>query len=191
MKTFFFRSFLFFWIVAIFFFANAAGAAETDSWQWLNPLPQANDLNGVWGISESNVFAVGKSGTILHYNGYRWHLMNSGTVQHLADVWSSSADNVFAVGDYGTILYYDGISWQSMNSGTTNYLSGIWGSDGNNIFAVAYRGFGSKVVFDCDEPVDTEVCRDCDECVSVCPTGALSQPAKVGRDREKPLVIRG
>jgi NADH dehydrogenase/NADH:ubiquinone oxidoreductase subunit G len=45
-----------------------------------------------------------------------------------------------------------------------------------NIFGIAYRGFNSKVVVDFDQPLDKEVCRDCDACISVCPTGALSRP---------------
>jgi hypothetical protein len=43
--------------------------AEGEGWQWQNPLPQGNTLNGVWGSSGGNVFAVGSLGTILHYGG--------------------------------------------------------------------------------------------------------------------------
>ncbi len=61
-----------------------------------------------------------------------------------------------------------------------------------NIFSVAYRGFDSKIVVGCDEPINAEVCRDCDACISVCPTGALSRPRKIGQKKQgKPLVITG
>jgi NADH dehydrogenase/NADH:ubiquinone oxidoreductase subunit G len=61
-----------------------------------------------------------------------------------------------------------------------------------NVFDVAYRGFDSKIVVDCDRPLDKDVCRDCDVCISVCPTGALSRPRKVGEKKEgKPLIISG
>ena len=61
-----------------------------------------------------------------------------------------------------------------------------------NIFGIAYRGFDSKVVVDCDRPLDKDVCRDCDVCISVCPTGALSKPRKISEERRgKPLVITG
>ena len=60
-----------------------------------------------------------------------------------------------------------------------------------NIFGIAYRGFNSKVVVDFDQPLDKDVCRDCDACISVCPTGALSRPRKIGEEKKgKPLVIR-
>jgi hypothetical protein len=65
-------------------------------------------LKGVWGSSDSNVFAVGTAGTILRYNGTIWTAMESGTSNFLNSVWGSSSDNVFTVGDMGTILFYDG-----------------------------------------------------------------------------------
>ena len=58
-----------------------------------------------------------------------------------------------------------------------------------NILAVGYRGFDSKVIFDCDQPLDSEVCRDCDVCISFCPTGALSRPSKITEKKGKPLVL--
>ena len=61
-----------------------------------------------------------------------------------------------------------------------------------NVFSLAYRGFGSKVVVDFDQAIDKEVCRDCDVCISFCPTGALSKPRKIREEKKgKPLVIRG
>ena len=59
-----------------------------------------------------------------------------------------------------------------------------------NIFDIAYRGFDSKVVVDCDQPIDKEVCRDCDVCISLCPTGALSKKRELTEEKKgKPLVI--
>ena len=61
-----------------------------------------------------------------------------------------------------------------------------------NVFSLAYRGLDCKVVVDLDEPINKEVCRDCDVCISFCPTGALSKPSKVGEEkRGKPLIISG
>ena len=45
-----------------------------------------------------------------------------------------------------------------------------------NIFSMAYRGYQSKVVVNCDDVLDTEVCRDCGICIDYCPTQALSRP---------------
>ncbi len=61
-----------------------------------------------------------------------------------------------------------------------------------NIYAVGYRGFDSKIIVDFDQPIDKEVCRDCDVCISTCPTGALSKPSKITDEKKgKPLIIHG
>jgi NADH dehydrogenase/NADH:ubiquinone oxidoreductase subunit G len=63
---------------------------------------------------------------------------------------------------------------------------------GKNVFAIAYRGFDAKVVVDCDQPIDKEVCRDCDVCISYCPTGALGRPREAKKEKKgKPLIITG
>ncbi len=64
-----------------------------------------DDLNGVWGSSGSDVFAVGMDGTILHYDGIGWSALSGGTTWHLNDVWGSGGGDVFAVGDAGTIVH--------------------------------------------------------------------------------------
>jgi hypothetical protein len=102
------------------------GLAHSQDWAWQNPLPQGNDLTGVWGSSGSDVFAVGFGGTIVRYNGSAWATMTSGTTEKLTGVWGSSGSNVFAVGAGGTILRYDGSAWATMTSGTTRTLFGEW-----------------------------------------------------------------
>jgi len=58
-----------------------------------------------------------------------------------------------------------------------------------DVFGIAYRGFDSKVIVDFDQPLDKDVCRDCDVCISLCPTGALSKPRKLSEEKKgKPLV---
>jgi len=48
------------------------------------------------------------------------------------------------------------------------------------VLSIAYRGFDSKVIFGMDQPLDSEACRDCDACVSLCPTGALRRKRMPG-----------
>jgi len=45
----------------------------------------------------------------------------------------------------------------------------------NDVIGMAYRGHGSKVVFDFDTPMGESTCVACGECVQVCPTGALME----------------
>jgi NADH:ubiquinone oxidoreductase subunit E/Pyruvate/2-oxoacid:ferredoxin oxidoreductase delta subunit len=45
------------------------------------------------------------------------------------------------------------------------------------IYGIGYRGFHSKVIVDCDEPLSKEACKDCGICVDYCPTNALVRPS--------------
>ncbi|MBI2857581.1 MAG: (2Fe-2S)-binding protein, partial [Chloroflexi bacterium] len=61
---------------------------------------------------------------------------------------------------------------------------------GNGILGLAHRGFETKIILDNDQPLAQEACRDCDICISVCPTGCLSKPRKLSEAKTgKPLII--
>ncbi|MDH3953629.1 MAG: formate dehydrogenase subunit alpha [Gammaproteobacteria bacterium] len=45
----------------------------------------------------------------------------------------------------------------------------------NDVIGMAYRGHGSKIVFDFDDPMGDSTCVACGECVQACPTGALME----------------
>ena len=58
-----------------------AGRAVTSAhtaWSSVAQSATTNTLNGVWGTSASNVFAVGNAGAIIRYNGTAWSAMTSG-----------------------------------------------------------------------------------------------------------------
>ncbi|MCX5895024.1 MAG: thrombospondin type 3 repeat-containing protein, partial [Proteobacteria bacterium] len=114
-------------------------AAFSGEWVPMNS-GTTNQLEGIWGSSGADVFAVGDYGTILHYDGSVWSPMTSGTSQTLFEVWGSSGSDVFAVGRDGTILHYDGSTWSSMSSGTTSHLYTIWGSSAADVFAAGQSG---------------------------------------------------
>ena len=48
-------------------FDNSNEPTPSMNWSWNNPLPQGNQLYGVWGASASDVYTAGVSGAILHY----------------------------------------------------------------------------------------------------------------------------
>jgi formate dehydrogenase major subunit len=49
----------------------------------------------------------------------------------------------------------------------------------NDVIGMAYRGIGSKIVFDFDDPMGKSTCVACGECVQACPTGALMEATLV------------
>jgi len=94
------------------------------------------DFNDVWGTAADDVFAVGTGGTIVHYDGEQWSLMESRTTRCLNAVWGVSASDVYAVGNNGTILHYNGNIWESMIGKNDQDLSDIWGLSPEEVYAV-------------------------------------------------------
>ena len=106
-----------------------------------------NGLNAIWGSSETDIFAVGDSGTIIHSNGSAWTTMGSPTTAKLLAVWGNSATDVYAVGnshkeDYWerTVIHYNGTSWTMREAGNGVSLMSSWGSSGTNITAAGSFG---------------------------------------------------
>lgn len=71
-------------------------------------------LAGVWAASDTEAWAVGGGGTILHNTGARlaWEVVSGvPTNEDLNAVWGTSASDIWAVGDAGVVLHYDGAAW--------------------------------------------------------------------------------
>lgn len=84
------------------------------------------DLHCVWGRDSRNVWAVGKKGTVLYFDGSSWQKMESGTSEDLfAVVGTHEGTCVWAVGDHGTILRFYAGRWERMESGTTERLLAV------------------------------------------------------------------
>jgi len=115
-------------------------------------------LNGIYAESPKNVFAVGDRGTILHYDGSRWTVSESGTKNLLFSVWGSSPENIYAAGGRGTLLRYDGASWKAMEVPQKGHYIGIWGRSGDGFTMVGDAGLALH--FDGKEwsplPVETD-----------------------------------
>ena len=103
------------------------------------PYLQGKKLLGVWGSRGKDVFVVGESGIILHFDGTTWVKQSSGSSNELRAVWGTGADNVYAVGDKGTILHFDGKGWKTQVGVGAN-LRSVWGSGPTNVFTVGKSG---------------------------------------------------
>src|SRR5438552_1656293 len=87
-----------------------ADAGVRPIWIAESDVPTKEDLFGVYGHSDTDVWAVGWNGTILHYDGIAWSKETTTSTVPLTDVhgYFSEAPNstnpIFAVGWHGTIL---------------------------------------------------------------------------------------
>jgi len=107
-------------------------------------------LEAIWGSAPDNVYAVGESGTIVHYDGVAWSRMATPTpVIGYSDVWGVG-NEVYAIGNTessGRIDRFDGTSWAPFRTFATNqYLSAIHGRSATD-FWVGGANAGSPVLY--------------------------------------------
>jgi hypothetical protein len=73
----------------------------------------------IWGVSGTNMFGVGKSGTIVHYDGHTWTKMTSNTTVDLQDIWGIDGSHIWATGfnnsdGHCVVLQCNGTSWSTI-----------------------------------------------------------------------------
>jgi hypothetical protein len=82
-----------------------AVAGRFDGTAWSQVPIGSYTLNSVFSLAANDAWAVGQSGTVLHWDGASWTAMESGTRNDLRRVWATSAGDVWAAGDNGLILH--------------------------------------------------------------------------------------
>lgn len=124
------------------------GPCTVDGWCWVLPLPQGNPLNAIWGSGVSDVYAVGRKRTIVHFDGQRWEVVATGLpgediVSEYHAVWGFSASDVFVGGDDG-LLHFDGNQWRSHGGWHEGpnlpRIYALWGSSRSALFATGDGG---------------------------------------------------
>jgi hypothetical protein len=106
-----------------------------DNWCWQNPLPQGNQLNAAWGLCPDDLWAVGGTGTALHWDGQVWTRFETNTPVTLQDVFGTGPSDVWAVGAFPqtgsqvATIHWDGEQWVAQtifDGGGPSNLSGVW-----------------------------------------------------------------
>ncbi len=91
---------------------KADGRCSAGGWCWVSPQLTGNDLQDVWAVSPTDVWAVGGGGTALHWDGTAWSSVATGTTAGLVSVHGTAHNDVWAVG--GTVLHWNGIGWSEL-----------------------------------------------------------------------------
>jgi photosystem II stability/assembly factor-like uncharacterized protein len=109
----------------------AISPAQQSTWQWINPLPQGNLINGLWTISQDSAVAVADGGTILRTGngGTTWQVQYNagGITDPLYAVQFVNGSLGWAVGESGTILRTTdaGGTWSQQTSPVVNNLFAV------------------------------------------------------------------
>lgn len=87
--------------------------------------PTTRTLWSMFFVNKDNGWAVGDSGTIVHYDGTSWNAFESPTTSDLRSVYFPSDADGWAVG-YGVILHYDGTEWCEAYSDSYAEFYSVW-----------------------------------------------------------------
>jgi len=77
-------------------------------------------LYDIDGVAETDVWSVGRSGTIVHYDGTSWSTVISPTVKDLRGIDQLATDSAYAVGVSGTFLRWGGTAWSELTPSPTS-----------------------------------------------------------------------
>lgn len=106
-----------------------SGTWPTGVWSSVTPPAGASDLRAVAVFSATQAWAVGRSGTILRWDGAGWTLVTPSPTPtvDLFSVSILSASDAWAVGASSTIVRWNGASWTPTGAPTTpNDYRSIW-----------------------------------------------------------------
>lgn len=101
------------------------------------PTPTAEPLFDVWGTALDNCYAVGRSGSIAHFNGAAWEALNEESLIDVQDIWVTPGTAV-AVGTGGTILRKNDADWIDENVNANYQLAGVWETPGLSVAVGRY-----------------------------------------------------
>jgi len=115
--------------------------------------------NAIWGSSPEDIWFVGDSGSIVHYDGSGFTRMESGTDVTLYSISATEYNNVWVSGwvnsngDYRTVLlHFDGVEWQKKTDyspplgqsadpdSLSGLIKGVFSTNQNDIFVSTSKG---------------------------------------------------
>jgi len=109
-------------------------------------------ISKVWGQNSNDIYFVGRSGSIAHYNGTSWSKIESGTTTNINDVWGikdttsgtslilSTVSSRYQRGDY-KFLSISGNTAEKYFSWPYTRLYGVWFNSPQKIYIVGDGGY--------------------------------------------------
>jgi hypothetical protein len=117
------------WIAGSYGSYGFAGIWNGANWQETNfvyEYPNGDTvwaLNAVWGSSPEDIWAVGREGTIVHWDGEKWEKVDLSLPEDFIfwDIHGTDSDDVYAAGNVENeeykLFHFDGNQWNEILSG--------------------------------------------------------------------------
>ncbi|MFA6980425.1 MAG: glucosyl transferase [Ignavibacteriaceae bacterium] len=107
-------------------------------------------LAKAWGVNSSNIYFVGRAGSIAHYDGKNWQKIESGTTLNIGDIWGISDGkggfNKYCVTKDALLKFNSENRLSIINAEAGMYLNLAWGISDRLIYTagngvVLYRNY--------------------------------------------------
>lgn len=114
--------------ILLFLLIVGSADAQQTSWQWVNPLPQGNLINGMWAVNKDTAVAVAEHGTVIRTSngGTTWQVGQTvgGTIEQILATQFVNASVGWAVGESGRIVKSTdgGFTWSVQTTPTIRDL---------------------------------------------------------------------
>ena len=110
-------------------------------WRSVEPgLSSDRTIEAISGTSDSDVYAVAATGTVVHFDGRQWAIDTVNARWNFTGIWSSSS-TAFATHALGVIFRREQPGgWSQMGTNSNRAIRDLWGNDKDDVFAVGNEG---------------------------------------------------
>jgi hypothetical protein len=93
----------------------------------------ATDLLAIHGSSANNVWAVGRAGVVLRFDGQKWERVETGLPTTFSGVYVAAPNDVWVVGEEGVMLRWQGAGFTRVNHSSSDYRA-VLGTGSNDVY---------------------------------------------------------
>jgi hypothetical protein len=130
-------------------YTTSGFVGKWDGKRWINLSPDSSQaLYSVWVRSQTDVYASGAGGTILHYDGSQWHALQTGTTLDVWQITGLPTGEIYAVAsDYfnsyagSVILRIEGNNVIQDKVIPVGQQRGIWGTINHEAYSTGEMTF--------------------------------------------------
>jgi photosystem II stability/assembly factor-like uncharacterized protein len=114
--------------------------------EWVKESSPAGNWYAIDETSSEDVWIVGRTGRVRHYNGTSWTLKSTPTEQGLRTVVARAPNDVWIGGESGTLMHWDGVDFSIIPPVTDQSLNDIQARGANELVAVG--NYGTVLTYD-------------------------------------------
>lgn len=113
----------------------------------LQTSPSAQDWNAIHAVTSSDVWAVGDTGVIAHYNGTAWSAVTSPTAANLVGVSCLTTSDCTAITTAGQFIHWNGTAWSIAGTSLGQTMHGLYVASATSSWAVSGTGSSHGYIY--------------------------------------------